>query len=178
MSFECCLIFKIFFGCVWSSLMHQFPLVVVRRLLIVVASLVEHGVQGAQALVAAAHGLSNCGFRALKHRLSSCGTWASLPCSRWDLLRSGIKCVSPALAGGFLTTEPPEKPWHLIFRPVSFSPVTQWHVQRALTVISHDGPVQLVLCFNVKVELFISSWNHLEVNFTVPNNQRLLGVFY
>ena len=27
----------------------------------------------------------------------------------WDLLGSGIKPVSPALAGGFFTTEPPRK---------------------------------------------------------------------
>ena len=28
----------------------------------------------------------------------------------WDLPRLGIKATSPALAGGFLTTEPPGKP--------------------------------------------------------------------
>ena len=28
----------------------------------------------------------------------------------WDLPRSGIEPVSPALAGQFFTTEPPEKP--------------------------------------------------------------------
>ena len=28
----------------------------------------------------------------------------------WDLLISGIKPMSPALAGGFFTTEPPGKP--------------------------------------------------------------------
>ena len=32
---------------------------------------------------------------------------------QWDLPRLGIKPVSPALAGGFFTTEPPGKP--LIF---------------------------------------------------------------
>ena len=29
----------------------------------------------------------------------------------WDLLGSGVKPVSPALAGGFFTTEPAGKPW-------------------------------------------------------------------
>ena len=29
--------------------------------------------------------------------------------SMWDLLGPGIEPMSPALAGGFLTTEPPEK---------------------------------------------------------------------
>ena len=35
--------------------------------------------------------------------------WALLLCSMGDLLRPGIKPVSPALAGGFLSTVPPGK---------------------------------------------------------------------
>ena len=46
----------------------------------------------------------------LEHRLNSCVTGAWLLCSMWGLLRSGIKCVPPALAGGFFTTESPGKP--------------------------------------------------------------------
>ena len=38
---------------------------------------------------------------ALERRLSSCGTWPELLCSTWDLPGSGIKSVSPALAGRF-----------------------------------------------------------------------------
>lgn len=38
--------------------------------------------------------------------LSSCGTWALLPCSMWNLPGSGIKTKSPALAGGFIMAEP------------------------------------------------------------------------
>ena len=41
---------------------------------------------------------SSCG-------LSSCGTQAQLLCSIWDLPRSKIEPVSPALAGRFFTTE-------------------------------------------------------------------------
>ena len=33
-----------------------------------------------------------------------------LSCGTWDLPRPGIELVCPALAGGFLTTEPPGKP--------------------------------------------------------------------
>ena len=33
----------------------------------------------------------------------------------WDLLGSGIEPVSPALAGGFFTTESPGKPWVRLF---------------------------------------------------------------
>ena len=48
----------------------------------------------------------------------------------WDLPESGIDPVSPALAGGFFTTEPPGKPPELSFYPLgiantigSFSPI-------------------------------------------------------
>ena len=64
--------------------------VVVRGLLIVVASLV------------AEHGLQARGF-------SSCGARAQLLCSMWNLPRPGLEHVSPALAGRFLTTAPPGK---------------------------------------------------------------------
>ena len=65
--------------------------IAVRGLLIVVASLVaEHGLQ--------ARGLSSCGARASLLRLM------------WDLPGPGLEPVSPALAGGFLTTAPPRKP--------------------------------------------------------------------
>ena len=41
---------------------------------------------------------------------SSCGARAWLLCSMWDLPGPEIEPVSPALAGGFLTTAPPGKP--------------------------------------------------------------------
>ena len=44
------------------------------------------------------------------HRLSNCGSRAPLLRGMWDLPRPGLKPVSPALAGGFLTTVPPGKP--------------------------------------------------------------------
>ena len=48
-------------------------------------------------------------LQALEGELSSCGTGASLPLSMWDLPEPGIKPVTPALAGKFVTTEPPGK---------------------------------------------------------------------
>ena len=62
-----------------------------------------------RASVAVARGLSSCGSRALEHRLSSCGARAYLLHGMWDLPRPWIEPVSPALAGGFLTTAPPGK---------------------------------------------------------------------
>ena len=73
-------------------------------LLIAVASFVtEHGLQGTQASVVGAHGLQNPGSVVVVHGLS---------CSHgmWDLPRSGIELLSPALAGKFFTNESPGKP--------------------------------------------------------------------
>ena len=79
------------------------------RLIGVVASLVaEHGLQGlwASVVAAAVHGLSNCSFRALEHRLNSCGTPVELLHSMWDLPESRMEPVSHAIAGRFFTSEP------------------------------------------------------------------------
>ena len=74
---------------------------VVLGLLIPVACLaVEHELYGAEALAVVAK----------EHRLSSCGQWAQLLCSMWNLLGPGIEAMSPGLAGRFLTTESPGKP--------------------------------------------------------------------
>ena len=51
-------------------------------------------------------GFSSCGSQALERRLSSCGAWAQLLRGMWDLPGPGLKPVSPALAGRFLTTVP------------------------------------------------------------------------
>ena len=55
-------------------------------------------------------GFSSCGSRALEHRLSSCAR-AQLFRSMWDLPTPGLKPMSPALAGRFLTTATPGKPY-------------------------------------------------------------------
>ena len=74
----------------------------VHRLLTVGASLVW----GTWAIES---GLSSYG--AHESGLSSYGAWAWLLHGMWDLPRPGIKHMSPALAGGFLTTGPPGKPF-------------------------------------------------------------------
>ena len=77
------------------------------------ASLVTgHGLQVARASVAASspRELRSCGSWALERRLDSRVAQAQLFLSPWDLSRSGIEPMSPALAGGFFTTESPGKP--------------------------------------------------------------------
>ena len=77
-------------------------------------------------------GFSSCSSRALEHRLNSCGTPAWLPHSMWELSGPRIEPVSPTLAGGFPTTESPEKPQSVLFlkedNPTShkFSPHKIW----------------------------------------------------
>ena len=61
------------------------------------------------ATVVAARGLRSCNSWALESRLNSCGTRAYFLLSMWDLPRSGIEPVSPAVAGRFFITEPPGK---------------------------------------------------------------------
>ena len=65
-----------------------------------------------------AHGLSSCGSQALEHRLSGCGIPAWLLHGLRDLPGPGIEPVSPALAGGFFTTESPGKPWDILLKAV------------------------------------------------------------
>ena len=72
-------------------------------LLIAVASRCGAWALGARASVVVARGLSSCGARAL------------LLHGMWDLPGPGIKPVSPALAGGFLTTVPPGKSLYDVF---------------------------------------------------------------
>ena len=58
-------------------------------------------------------GFSSCHSQALEHRLNSCGARAQLLRSMWDLPVPGHEPVSPALAGGFLTTVPPWKSFNI-----------------------------------------------------------------
>ena len=76
---------------------------------------------GAWASVVVAHGLSSCSSQALERRLSSRGAWAQLLHGMWDRPGPGLEPVSPALAGVFLTTEPPGKPQHELLSSPMFS---------------------------------------------------------
>ena len=49
--------------------------------------------------------------RLYAHGFSSCSSQAQLPCGTCDLPGPAIEPMSPALAGGFLTTGPPRKSW-------------------------------------------------------------------
>ena len=68
------------------------------------------------AFLVAAHRPPNCGLQALERSFSSWGAQAYLLYSMWNIPRPGIKPVSPALAGRFLSIALPGKPEN------SFSP--------------------------------------------------------
>ena len=57
-------------------------------------------------------GFSSCGSRVLECRSSSCGARAQLLHGLWDLPGPGLEPMSPPLAGRFLTTVPPGKPYY------------------------------------------------------------------
>ena len=67
-------------------------------------------VLGMQASVVAARGLSTCGTQAPELRLSNRGFGALLPLGMWNLPKPGVEPMSPALAGGFLTSGPQGSP--------------------------------------------------------------------
>ena len=69
--------------------------------------IVEHGPQGVR--LQYLQYMGSVVVVQTQHRLNSCGARAQLLLGRWDLPGPGIEPVSPALAGGFFTTEPPGK---------------------------------------------------------------------
>ena len=63
----------------------------------------------------------SCSSQTLEHRHNSCGSQAELIHDMSDLPGPGIKPLSPALVGRFLTTEPPGKPLEGFLIPNSSS---------------------------------------------------------
>ena len=105
-------IYLFIYGCAGASLLHGLFsscserglfFVVVCMLLIVVASLGgEHGLYGMQASEVSVPRIQSTCSIVRVHR-------AQLLRGMWDRPESGIEPVSPALAGGFFTTETPGK---------------------------------------------------------------------
>ena len=91
------------------------PLIAVHRFLIAVTSLCKAQALGLMGFSSWSTWISNCHFRALEHRLSSCGAWAYLLGSMCNLPRGGMEPICSILAGRFFTTEPPGKPYINIF---------------------------------------------------------------
>ena len=104
-------------------------------------------------------GFSFCGARALGHAgISSCGPWAQLLRAMWDLPGPGLKPVSPALAGGFLTTAPPGKPKSL-YLLIPFTYFTQ------SSTLPSSGNHQFVLCIynSISVYVFVPLFHFFQI---------------
>jgi len=54
--------------------------------------------------------VSGSSFWALEHRFTSCGARVYPLHGIWDLPRSGMELMFPALTAGFFSTVPPGKP--------------------------------------------------------------------
>ena len=68
----------------------------------------QHRLQGPPASVVSARGFRTCGSQAM-----GTGSIVVLLQGTWDLPGSGMEPMSPALEGGFFTTEPPGKPFQM-----------------------------------------------------------------
>ena len=67
----------------------------------------------------------------------------------WDLPGPGLEPVSPALAGGFLTTAPPGKPQHVFLNQVSVFTILRpyiVHHRSALFLVPHSHTSFLCTC--------------------------------
>ena len=136
-------IYLFIFGCVGSSLM-----------LWRFSSCSMWGLSccGAQAL--GCMSFSGRGSGALERRLSSCGVWAWLSQVTWDPPGPGIETMSPALPGGFFTTEPLTKPPSLLLLNCFSGRVTCSKCQSWLSGNSRIG-TQLVLFQNPHTQVFL-----------------------
>ena len=71
----------------------------------------KHRPQGSWVSVAVTRGFSSCSFQALEYKVYNCVMGlAAVQNVGSGIFRSGNKLMSPALAGGCFTTEPPGKP--------------------------------------------------------------------
>ena len=121
-------------------------------------------------------GFSSCRSWALEPRLNSCAVQVELLCSTWDIPRRGIKpvsLVSPALAGGFITTESAGsspfskilKNWSVVDLQYCVSVRCEWSESRSVVSDSLWPPG---LC---------SPWNSPGQNAGVGRLSHLQGIF-
>ena len=113
-----------------------------------------------RASVVVTSGLSSCGLRDLECRLSSCGAWALLLHGMWDLPGPGLKPMSPALAGGFLTTAPPGKSYFCFY----FHFCRRWVKKDLAVIYVIECSASVFLCFIVS-DLTFRSLIHFEFIF-------------
>ena len=91
--------------------------------LVVVCGLLIAGASRCRAQAVGCSGFTSCSSQA--QQLCCTGPHcALLLCDTWDLPGLEIKPMSPALAGGFFTIEPPGKPHVCFLKPTSLQLIT------------------------------------------------------
>ena len=96
----------------------------------------------------------------------SCGAQAQLLRSMWDLPGLGLKCVSPALAGGFLTTVPPGKSLNQYFlgHHLNFSLDFKNCIILVICLVFAFFITVFILTYHkllqVKINLILVKWNN------------------
>ena len=98
-------------------------------------------------------GFPCCAAQALERWLSRWGTWALLLQDMYGLPRSGIEPASPALSGGFLTTESQGKSLrsHAEVRGVKMQPIFSWNsiqLVRPTLQVTPFCPPQCISCMS------------------------------
>ena len=162
-------IYLFIFGCIGSSLLHTGFLQSRRAgATLHCSARASHcsgfSCCGARALdmwvsVVVACGLSSYGSQTLEQRLSSCGAQAQLFRGMWDLPGPRLEAVSPALAGGFLTTAPPGKsPRYFMIEFLNVKNISFWslklfseHSRKRCHVIFSTGLKYCTVCGKSKM---------------------------
>ena len=118
---------------------------------------------------------SSCSSWALEYKLNSCGTQAELFRVMWNLPKLRIKPVSPALAGGFFTTESPRKPSKHFSNRICWSGKTfQRNETFCSSSVSYCHWFLCLISYLFLDSLFLS-WNISSNNLLL---QGILGLFY
>ena len=157
----CICIYFLFSACAGSLSLHRLSLVVVSRGSSVVGNARASPCSGffwyrAQALGAQASVVAT-------RKLSSCGPWAQLLWAMWNLPGPGIEPKYHALAGEFLSTVPPGKPYRYIFSMSVFThiysfPPCAFRELDTGSVLGHQGEnVQLAFKGTMSMMLFSGS---------------------
>ena len=98
-------------------------------------------------------------------RLSSCGSRAELLRGMWDPPRPGLEPASPALAGRFSTTAPPEKPQGRLLERGRMVP---WHHKIHVFSFQWVPHIPLLVAFDSNLRTFSSCYTLSLVSLNHP----------
>ena len=107
----------------------------------------------------------------------------------WDLPGPGIEPMSPALAGGFLTTAPPGKPFYLLQGRIIYNNIFVYYIKHSILntvwmnewlsmIVKSSSSEAWTACVSVKLCHVTAVWpwaiNKLSVPVSLPNKITVL----